>query len=330
MRPTTPPSPTARSRPEPPISPVNAVTIIVPIFGIILIGWAAAVAGLLSDRVSDGLSEYVFSIGVPALIIGTLTRPGLEGEIAWSYWFSYFGGAALSWAAGSLIALRRKGIGRQGAVLHGFAASQSNTIFMGVPVILQAYGDEGAFPLFLLLAVHLPLMMGMATFLIEAEGGRSLWQRVSGLAKVLLKNPIFVALLIGMALRLFHVTPAGPAKAVLDAFAGTASTCALVALGAGLKRYRVLFDLPGALTVAFLKVVVHPLAVWLLAFHVFSMPPAYAGVATLFAAMPVGINAYLLAVRYKTETGLVAASVLVSTMIAPLTTIAWLTLLGHA
>ncbi len=317
----------ASRKPNP---PVHALTIIVPIFGIILIGWAAAVAGLLSDRVSDGLSVYVFAVAVPALIIVTLTRPGLDGEIAWSYWISYFGGAGLSWLAGSLFAMRRTGIGRQGAILQGFAASQSNTIFVGVPMSLQAYGDEGAFPLFLLLAVHLPIMMGFATFLLEAEGDKPLLVRLRGLALVLLKNPIFVALLVGMALKVLHLTPGGPVKAILDAFAATASTCALVALGAGLRRYRVMFDLPGAIAVAVLKCVLHPLAVWLLAFHVFAMPPAYAGVATLFAAMPVGINAYLLAVRYKTETGLIAASVLVSTLIAPVTTIAWLTLLGHA
>jgi predicted permease len=104
----------------------------------------------------------------------------------------------------------------------------------------------------------------------------------------------------------------------------------LVALGAGLKRYRVLFDLKGALVIACLKNLLHPLAVWLLAFHVFRMPTAYAGVATLFAAMPVGINAYLLAARYRTETGMVAASVLVSTLLAPLTTLGWLMLLGRA
>ncbi|GJE60447.1 AEC family transporter [Methylobacterium trifolii] len=308
---------------------MNAVTIIVPIFGIILIGWAAAVAGLLSERVSDGLSEYVFAIAVPALIIGTLTRPGLDGEVAWGYWFSYFGGAGASWLIGSLIARRRKGVGRQGAILHGFAASQSNTVFVGVPTILQAYGEEGAFPLFLLLAVHLPLMMGCATFLIEADADRPLLARLRGLALVLLKNPIFVALLIGMAMKAGGVAPGGPVKALIDAFSATASTCALIALGAGLKRYRVLFDLPGALVVAVLKLGVHPLVVWLLAFHVFSMPAAYAGVATLFAAMPVGINAYLLAVRYRSETGLVAASVLVSTLLAPFTTIAWLTFLGR-
>ena len=309
---------------------MTAVSIIAPVFGIIVIGWAAALTGLLSERVSDGLSEYVFAIAVPPLIIGTLTRPGLTGEVTWSYWLAYFGGAGLSWLAGSVIARRRAGIGRQGAVLHGFAASQSNTIFVGVPTILQAYGDAGAFPLFLLLAVHLPLMMGCATFLIEAEGGRSLAQRLSGLGLVLAKNPIFVALGIGMALRLAGVVPTGVARSLIDGFGSTASTCALVALGAGLTRYKVLFDLPGALVIAGLKLVVHPLAVWLLATKVFTMPPAYAGVATLFAAMPVGINAYLLAVRYRAETGLVAASVLVSTLLAPVTTVLWLTLLGRA
>jgi predicted permease len=309
---------------------MTAVSIIAPVFGIIVIGWGAALTGLLSERVSDGLSEYVFAIAVPALIIGTLTRPGLTGEVTWSYWIAYFGGAGLSWLAGSLIATRRAGIGRPGAVLHGFAASQSNTIFVGVPTILQAYGDAGAFPLFLLLAVHLPLMMGCATFLIEAEGGRSLGQRLAGLGRVLAKNPIFVALGLGMALRLGGVVPTGVARSLIDGFGSTASTCALVALGAGLTRYKVLFDLPGALVISGLKLVVHPLVVWLLATKLFTMPPAYAGVATLFAAMPVGINAYLLAVRYRAETGLVAASVLVSTLLAPITTVLWLTLLGRA
>ncbi|GBU19535.1 MULTISPECIES: AEC family transporter [Methylobacterium] len=309
---------------------MTALGIILPVFGLILIGWVASVSGLISDKVSDGLSEYVFSIAVPALIVGTLSRPGLTGEIAWSYWFSYFGGAALAWAIGSLIGIRREGVGKRGAILHGFAASQSNTIFVGVPTILHAYGEEGAFPLFMLLAVHLPLMMGAATFLIEADGERSLLQRIGGLGVVLARNPIFVALAIGLAMRGFGLSLSGIPKNLVEMISASASTCALIALGAGLKRYRVLHDLPGAGVVAGLKLVLHPLAVWVLAFHVFTMPAAYAGVAVLFAAMPVGVNAYLLANRYKSETGLVSAAVLISTLFAALTTTAWLFVLGRA
>ncbi|KQP54964.1 AEC family transporter [Methylobacterium sp. Leaf108] len=305
------------------------VALIVPIFGIVLLGWAAALAGVLSERVSDGLSEYVFALAVPALILDTLTRPGLSGEITPSYWISYFGGAAVAWAIGSLIARRRGGIDRRGAVLHGFASSQSNTVFVGVPMILQAYGEAGAFPLFMLLAVHLPLMMGAATFLIEADGDKSFLARLRGLAWVLVRNPIIVALVLGLILRQFAIVPSGPAKQLIDAVAGTASVCALIALGAGLRRYRLVHDLPGALSIATLKLGIHPLVVWVLAFHVFTMPPAYAGVAVLFAAMPVGINAYLLANRYGTEKGPIAAAILASTLLAILSTAGWLWVLGR-
>ncbi len=309
---------------------MTALTLVIPIFGLVVIGWIAAMTGLLSERVSEGLSEYVFAIAVPALIVATLTRPGMSGEIAWGYWFSYFGGAAIAWAVGSFVGIRRAGVERRGAILHGFAASQSNTIFVGVPMILQAYGEAGAFPLFMLLAVHLPLMMGAATFLIESDGERSLGSRLKGLGLVLAKNPIFLALAVGMALRVLDLAPSGIAKTLIDDLGDTASTCALIALGAGLTRYRVLHDLPGASVVAALKLGLHPFAVWVLAFHVFTMPVAYAGVAVLFAAMPVGINAYLLATRYRTEQGLVAASVLVSTLAAAGTTIGWLMVLGRA
>ena len=196
---------------------MTVLSLIAPIFGLILIGWVAALAGFLSEKVSDGLSEYVFAIAVPALIIATLTRPGLTGEVTWAYWFSYFGGAGLSWLVGSLIGLRREGVGRTGAILHGFAASQSNTIFIGVPMILQAYGDEGAFPLFMLLAVHLPLMMGCATFLIESDGQQSILKRLKGLVLVLFRNPIFLSLMIGLGLKSFGLAPGGMVKSLVDA-----------------------------------------------------------------------------------------------------------------
>ena len=195
---------------------MTALTLIIPIFGLVLVGWLASLTKIISERVGDGLSEYVFSLAVPALIVSTLTRPGLSGEIAWGYWASYFGGAALAWTVGSLIGRRTEGVDRRGAVLHGFAASQSNTVFVGVPMILQAYGEAGAFPLFMLLAVHLPLMMGAATLLIESEGGRSYSQRLKALGLALGKNLIFLALVVGMAMKAAGLSFSGIPKALVD------------------------------------------------------------------------------------------------------------------
>ncbi len=59
---------------------MTALTLILPIFGLVIVGWLASLSGLISERVGDGLSEYVFALAVPALIVATLTRPGLSAR----------------------------------------------------------------------------------------------------------------------------------------------------------------------------------------------------------------------------------------------------------
>ncbi|MHA7685773.1 AEC family transporter [Cupriavidus sp. PET2-C1] len=303
---------------------MDVVLLTLPMFGIVFAGWFLAATGLVSEKVGDGLSEYVFSLAVPALIIETLTQSGPKSSVYIGYWIAYFGGCAVVWTvlSFSLIRLSRATRGRE-SIVCGFASSQSNTIFFGVPIILAAFGEAGRVPLFLLLAVHLPLMMAAATLLVEPGDGRPLWLRCTYMAKSLARNPIVVALAIGGLLRAADLAPTGVSKSIVGAFGATASTCALFSLGVSMKRYDVLQGIKGAILIALGKLVLHPLLVWLVAFHVFSMPPAYAGVATLFAAMPVGVNSYLLAARYRAGEAVVSSAIVLSTVISVLTIPFW-------
>jgi malonate transporter len=80
--------------------------------------------------------------------------------------------------------------------------------------------------------------------------------------------------------------------------------------------------------ISFLKLVVHPLVVLLLATQVFQMPPVWAGVAVLFASCPSGINAYLFAERYGEGVALASSAVTLSTFLALGSTLVWLYVLG--
>ena len=308
---------------------MNLVSLILPIFGIILIGWAASASGWLSDKVADGLSEYVFSLAVPALIISTLTRADTKGEIVPAYWIAYFGGTAIAWTVCTLIARRALLTSRREALLHGAASSQLNTVFVGVPLILQVYGDAGSMPLFMLLAVHLPLMMGVATFLIESDASGGVSTRLLKIAKVLGRNPIFLSLVLGGVLRAAGIQLSGIPADLVGALGASASTCALLSLGMAMTRYQVRAGLSGAGVITVVKLLLHPLLVWLLAFHVLSMPPAFAGVATLFAAMPTGINAYLIAARYREGEGAISSAVVLTTFLSILSLALWLYVLGR-
>ena len=302
--------------------------IVAPVFGLIGLGYVASISGHLRERAADGLSEYVFGLAVPVLIFKTLAEAGLpeEGQ-PWGYWIAYFTGAFTVFALGMLAARRLFGRDYQESVIHGFTSGQANTVFVGVPLILQAFGPEGAVPLFLLIAVHLPIMMIVATVLTEgATTGLSL-KGLAKLGRMLAFNPILLGIYAGGIAKVTGYVPGGVFKQTLDMLAASAVPCALVSLGLALHRYPIRGDIGPALLITLLKLVVHPAIVYALV-QILPMPPVWASVAVLFAAMPSGINAYLLAQRYKVGITASASAVSLSTALSLFTVTVWFLILG--
>lgn len=302
----------------------DLIAIVLPVFGLIAVGFLASLTRLLPERSGDGLSDFVSTIGVPALVFKTMATASLPDAQPWGYWLAYFGGLALVWTIAMPLARRGLGVSRGESVIAGFASAQSNTVLVGIPLIFRAFGDAGAVPLFLLIAIHLPITMTTATLLLEGAANFS----TKMLARRLLLNPLILSVLLGVAFRFSGIALGGAAKAIIENLAAASIPCALVAMGLALRRYGMQADMRLTLSVCALKLLVHPAAVFVLAFKVFSMPPVWSGVAVLFAAMPCGINAFLIADRYKTGVALASSAIAVSTGISLVTVVFWLWMLG--
>src|ERR671912_913426 len=175
---------------------LGSLGIVLPVFGLIGVGYLARQARLVTDRAGEGLSEFVFALAVPCLIFRTLVRAEIPEVQPWGYWISYFAGVAVVWGLAMWAARRFFAVSGTAAVVAGFSAGQANTVLVGIPMILKAYGDEGAVPLFLLIAVHLPVTMTLATVLAEGRQASPLV-----ILRRLLTHPIVVAILAGSALR---------------------------------------------------------------------------------------------------------------------------------
>jgi malonate transporter len=213
------------------------------------------------------------------------------------------------------------------AVIHGFTSGQANTVFVGVPLILQAFGPEGAVPLFLLIAVHLPVMMVVAIVLTEGGGAGLSLASFKKLGRMLAFNPILLGIYAGGIAKVLGYQPAGLLKQTLDMLAASAVPCALVSLGLALHRYPVRGDMGPAIVISTLKLIVHPAIVFALV-QVLPMPKVWADVAVVFAAMPSGINAYLLAQRYGVGIAASAGAISLSTALSLLTVTVWFLILG--
>lgn len=302
---------------------LHILSIVLPVFGLIALGYGARRAKLVLDRTGDGLSDYVFTIAVPALIFKTLTSADLPASQPWGYWLAYFSAVIVVWSLAMLIGHRVFKLARMDNIITGFSAAQANTVMVGIPLILEAYGKPGAVPLFLLIAIHLPIMMTAAT--IMAEKGQAHWKRM---IRQLLLHPILLAIFISTAFRLSGMAVPGAIKTIIDMLGASAIPCALFAMGIALYRYGIGEDFKIAASITALKLILHPLLVYIFAFHIFAMPPVWAGVAVLFAASPVGVNAYLFAERYRAGMRIASSAIALSTALSVITTGFWLAFLG--
>jgi len=300
-----------------------SLAIVLPVFGLIGIGYASRWTKLVTDRAGEGLSEFVFTLAVPCLIFRTLVRAEIPSVQPWGYWISYFVGVAVAWGVAMLLARRFFGLAGIGGVVAGFSAGQANTVLVGVPMILNAYGEEGAVPLFLLIAVHLPVTMTLATIMAEGRNASAM-----AILRRLATHPIIIGILAGSALRPIAAFVPAPLWQVVEMIGTAAIPCALISMGIALRRYGMEagWSLPAILSG--LKLGLHPLVVYLLATQVFSMPAAWSGVAVLFAACPSGINAFLFAERYGVGVAVASSTIALSTALALATTLIWLQVLG--
>jgi len=295
--------------------------IIVPVFGIVALGYGAARSGLFPHDATKGLSRFVFDYAIPAMLFRTMATTELPETIQWGFLISYFGGGYIAWIAGSLLGatvFRAKGAE---PAIAGMTGAFSNTVMLGVPLVLTTYGDVATLPLFLIIAFHSWQLLSVVT--IQAEigvGARDEMRHLPvNVAKGLVRNPIIIALLLGVVVNLAGIE----LPVFLDTLTGTlgaaALPCAVFAMGASIAAYRIAGAVGEAAVGTVLKLALHPLLVWALATHVFAVEPLWRDVAVILAALPVGVNVYLMAQRYQAAVAQSATAILVSTGLSVLT-----------
>lgn len=309
---------------------ITILGIVAPVFGIVLLGFMAAKLRMLDAAAVIGLVVFVFHFAIPAMLFGNLARAQLPANIEWSFLLSYYGGALAVYALGMCVG--RYSFRRPLAIqaTSGMAAGFSNTVLLGIPLLLTVLGPEAALAIFMLVLLHSPILMTLTMILIRVGRGRevSVVTQLRVVLGELIRNPIILALLAGLAANLTELVLPGPLETIVQMLGAAAGPCALFAMGASLAAYPLAGDVLSTLPLVVLKLLVHPLLVWVLAVPVLGLEGIWVPVAVLMASMPTGINVYLVATRYEAGTTVAARTIFLSTVISVLTISAALYLFG--
>jgi len=292
------------------------LTSLLPVFLLTAFGAVLARRPWLRADWHAGLTALAARFLLPALLLVNSYRTGIPASMSWQVLCAFYLPLGLLFGCARLLA-------RRDAAASALAATYSNTVFVGLPVLVQTLGTGSLQFALPMIAFH-SLFCFTLYHLTDEHAARG-W-----LGSVLntLRNPIVAALLLGLALNLARVELPQALTKALDMLAGAASPCALLSLGGSvalLKPGR--WGATGA--IALCKLLLFPLAVMLLAVFVFRLPAAASSVLVLLAACPVGVNAAFVVPTGSEGARLVNSAILLSSLACAATIPGWLWLLRH-
>lgn len=305
---------------------LTIINIVVPVFGIMGLGFVAARSAYLSEGASRIIAEFAFKVAMPALLFRAMLAIGELPGSPWRLIATYLAAIFILWTLATittLLVLRRPALDAPSVAM---GACFGNTVMLGVPLAVTAFGQEAAAPIALLISIDTPLLWIIATLHIETvrqsqvAQGKSAREALLGVVTDLATNPIVVPLIAGSLWRLTGVGIPPLLDRLLEMIGGAAVPSALFSLGMSLAAYRIKGQTATLSAIVVLKLIVFPVVVTALAVGVFALPGLWAAVIILFAAMPVGANAFLFATRYERAVNSVSAAIAVSTAIAVFST----------
>lgn len=307
--------------------------IVAPVFALIAIGYLAGRAGLISGGAGAGITEFAFSLAIPALLFRTIVKADFAGLSPTAVLASFFGAAALTWLLAAVATswpLRRPA--EDGASI-AMASVFGNTALLGLPLAISIYGSAAEPVIALILSVHAPMLWLAATIHAELVGEGEARPSLSGILGALVgelaHNPIVIGIALGIVWRLGGIALPGVADKVLQLLAQAGVPAALTALGLTLVKFEIKGQSATLATITALKLMVMPLLAWLIAAKAFGLSGVALGVIAVMAAMPTGANAFIFATRRGRAVNSASGAVALGTMLTFVTAAVVIALVGR-
>ena len=289
------------------------------LFGLFLligVGYAAVQLQVLPASASTMLSRLLMNVTMPATIFTSLVQPYNPTFLHEGIVTAVLGGALFLLYGGiSALAVRlfRVPQGRRGVWI--FSCTFSNNGFMGFPIALALFGQEGlALALFLGIPFNLLAYTSGAWFISmdrTAAGDRPpvSWRSI-------LLTAANAATLLGLLFYAAQIPIPAAVQAPLDYLSNVTTPLSMLIIGMNLtgRRFSELFRDRDAFSASFLRLLLLPLLTWGI-LSLLPLTPLMNGVILIIMAMPAPALASLLSETYEGNTQFAAEVIFLSSLL---------------
>jgi len=303
-------------------------TLVLPFFGLILLGFVAAKLRKLDDSALGWLNFFIIYISLPALFFKIIGRTPVEQLTRFDFILTSLGGTYTVFELIFIIGrLRQNTIGD--STLQGLAAAYGNIGYLGPGIAFAAFGEAAALPLALIFAfenlVHFTVAPAFMAF--DGKEKRPPLQLARDVALKIALHPFIIATFAGFVAAFTGFQAPTALQTMIDNLAQAAAPCALFAMGVTLAL-RPLKRVPAEIPyIVPAKLVALPVIMYLFMSLFGNFPAIWVETAVLLSALPTATNVFVIAQQYSMWQERASATVLITTVVSVLSVSALLYLL---
>lgn len=300
---------------------VGLFNLLAPFFGLIGLGFLCAKVVTRPEGGLAWMQFFLIYVSLPCLFYRLIADKPLEQLANWPFILTTtlctYCAFALSFAVGMWHARWDMPQG----VMQGVAGSYSNIGYMGPPLVLSALGAAASAPVVLIFVFDNLLLFSLIPFLMAIGGleKRSFSATAADIAWKVATHPFNLATIAGVAASYARLQLPVALDTIVAWLSNAAAPCALFLLGVTVAL-RPLGRMPGEVpTLVFIKLVLHPLLVWVLLSALGDFDATWIFAAVVMAALPPALNIFVIATQYNTGVERASACVLLGTLASMVT-----------
>jgi hypothetical protein len=303
-----------------------SVNVTLPIFLVMVIGWALRRIGMLDEHFVKVANKFNFTVTLPFMLFRDIAAVDIREvfdlkfvlfcAIASSICFWLIWGGAKLFVKDDI----------RGAFVQ--AAFRSSAAVMGLAFISNIYGSSAMGPLMIIGAVPLYNIYSVIVLTFEAQGTEG--ARDTGKIKEacinIVKNPIIIAIFLGLIASFFGLTFPAIINKTVNSVAQLATPLALIVIGAGFEGRKALAKIKPTLWASAIKLVIQPLVLLPAAAWMGFTGEKMVAILIMLAA-PATPSCYIMAKNMNNDGVLTASVVVATTLLAAFTLTFWIFLL---
>ncbi len=309
----------------------GVIDLALPFFGLIGLGF---ICGRLFDFGEEGLAwvnVYIVYAALPSLMFTLVSKTPVAELLNLRFVACTVGATITAFAIAFLVGMRTTRNAPEAAI-QGLVGGYANIGYMGPGLTLAALGPGSAAPTALIFVADTIFLFSAVPLLMATgrQDGESVARTIGRALLHAFTNPFNLSVFVAVIAAYFSWQPPAPIARMTVLLSGSAAPAALFALGVTVAlrpMRRVAPELPVLLAI---KLVGHPLAVYLYLSLMGGFDRVWTFTAVLMASLPPALNVFVMASQYRVYVERASSAILVGTLLSVITVtgLLWLVTTG--